>query len=195
MTTRAWLDAATTLLFEAVDGLDDARFASASTLPNWTNAHIVAHLHFNAEAIGRLVSWAQTGVETPMYSSAEQRGGDIESGALLTPAELRAMLRSSSDALMASFDTMTTQQWEHKVVTAQGRTVPAAELVWMRFREVAVHAIDLGTGITYADLPSDAVAKLVNEIVAKRIGAGEAPALAALLTGRIEAGPPLGPWL
>jgi maleylpyruvate isomerase len=73
MTTRAWLDAATTLLFEAVDGLDDARFASASTLPNWTNAHIVAHLHFNAEAIGRLVSWARTGVETPMYSSAEQR--------------------------------------------------------------------------------------------------------------------------
>jgi maleylpyruvate isomerase len=195
MTTQAWLGTATTLLFEAVDGLDDDRFAAASTLPSWSNAHIIAHLHFNAEAIGRLVSWARTGVETPMYSGAEQRSSDIESGVLLAPAELRAMLRSSSDALLASFDAMTPTEWEHRVVTAQGRTVPATELVWMRFREVAVHAIDLGTGITYADLPVDAVAKLVSEIVAKRIGTGEAPALAALLTGRVEAGPSLGPWL
>jgi maleylpyruvate isomerase len=65
----------------------------------------------------------------------------------------------------------------------------------MRFREVAVHAIDLGVGLTYADLPIDAVSKLVNEIVAKRLDAGEGPALAATLTGRVGAGAPLGPWL
>jgi maleylpyruvate isomerase len=195
MTTSAWLDAANTLMFNAVDALNDEKFADTSTLPNWTNAHIVAHLHFNAEAIGRLVSWARTGVETLMYSSDSQRSADINAGALLTPAELRAKLRSSSDALMTAFDALTPNEWEHNVVTAQGRTVPATELVWMRVREVAVHSIDLGTGITYAHLPVDAITKLVNEIVSKRIGGGEGSALAALLTGRIHAGPPLGRWL
>jgi maleylpyruvate isomerase len=195
MTERAWLDSATALMMEAVEGLNDERFSMASTLPNWTNAHIVAHLNFNAEAIARLVTWARTGVETPMYSSTAQRSSDIEAGAQLAPTKLRAKLRASSAQLMASFDALTSGEWEHKVVTAQGRTVAATELVWMRFREVVVHGIDLGTGITYADLPTEAVAKLVHEIVAKRLSAGEGPALAALLTGREHSGPTLGPWL
>jgi maleylpyruvate isomerase len=65
----------------------------------------------------------------------------------------------------------------------------------MRFREVAVHGIDLGTGLTFADYPPDAVARLVHEIIAKRLAAGESSALAAALTGRTNAGPTLGPWL
>jgi uncharacterized protein (TIGR03083 family) len=195
MIERTWMDDATTLMLRAVDQLDDKAFASPSTLSNWTNAHIIAHLHLNAEAIGRLVAWARTGVETPMYSSGTQRTGDIETGSSLPPHELRSLVRRSALELAASFDALTPAMWQHKVVTAQGRTVPATELVWMRFREVAVHAIDLDGRISFGDLPPEAVAKLVNEIVAKRLGSGEGSALAAWLTGRTAAGPPLGPWL
>jgi maleylpyruvate isomerase len=193
--TRTWLDDSTAIMLRAVDELDDSAFASPSSLTNWTIGHVVAHLHFNAEAISRLATWARTGVETPMYSSTTQRAADIEAGAALAPAQLRRLVHSSTTALHEAFDTLTPQMWENKVVTAQGRTVPATEMVWMRVREVAVHAIDLGAGITFADLPADAVAKLVNEITAKRLASGEGPALAALLTGRTTAGPALGAWL
>lgn len=195
MSERSWLDAANALTLRAVDGLDDAGFASQSTLPNWTNAHIVAHLNFNAQAIGRLAAWARTGRETPMYSSQVQRGTDIEAGSVLPPAELRRSLVASTEELTASFDALTSAMWDSEVVTAQGRTVPASELVWMRFREVAVHGIDLGTGLTFADFPPEAVRKLVHEIVAKRLAAGEGAALAAMLTGRTDVGPALGAWL
>jgi uncharacterized protein (TIGR03083 family) len=190
-----WLEAASTRTFAAIDDLDDASLGMPSTLPNWTNAHIVAHLHFNAEAIGRLVRWAKTGIETPMYLSQAQRNSDIETGSRLPPEELRSRCHASARKLAASFETLTPQTWENKVVTAQGRTVPATELVWMRFREVCVHGIDFGTGLMFADFPAEAVTKLVQEIVAKRIAASEGPALAALLTGRVDSGPPLGPWL
>lgn len=195
MKVRTWLHDTTPLMLRAVDSLDDATFASPSALPGWSVAHIVAHLHFNAEAIGRLVDWARTGVVTPMYASTTQRNADIEAGALLPPAELRRLVHASARALGDSFDTLTSTMWANTVVTAQGRTVPATELVWMRFREVAVHGIDLGTGIGFADLPGEAVAKLVEEIVAKRLAAGEGPVLAAWLTGRVQAGPPPRPWL
>jgi uncharacterized protein (TIGR03083 family) len=195
MKARTWLDDATRMMLRAVDSLDDNDFASPSALPGWTIAHIVAHLHFNAEAIERLIQWARTGVETPMYSSTAQRASDIETGALLQPAELRRLVHASALMLSTSFDTLTASMWANNVVTAQGRTVPATELLWMRFREVAVHGIDLGRGISFVDLPGEAVAKLVDEIVAKRLAAGEAQALAAWLTGRINAGPVLGPWL
>jgi uncharacterized protein (TIGR03083 family) len=195
MSTSEWMEAASSRTLEAIDELDDDTFASPSSLPGWTIGHIVAHLHFNAEAIGRLVQWARSGVETPMYSSPTQRGADIEAGSSLPPAQLRRMVHHSADKLNDAFDALTPEMWEHQVVTAQGRTVPATELVWMRFREVAIHGIDLGTGLSFTDLPTEAVAKLVEEIVAKRLAAGEAPALAAILTGRTKAGPPIGPWL
>jgi uncharacterized protein (TIGR03083 family) len=195
MKARTWLDDTTSLMLRAVDSLDDDAFASPSALPGWTVAHLVAHLHFNAEAIGRLTRWARTSIETPMYTSTAQRNADIEAGVLLPPAELRRLVHASAQALSDSFDTLTSTMWANTVVTAQGRTVPATELVWMRFREVAVHGIDLSSGIGFADLPGEAIAKLVDEIVAKRLAAGEGPALAAWLTGRANTGPMLGPWL
>jgi uncharacterized protein (TIGR03083 family) len=195
MKTRDWLNDATALMLQAVDRLDETAFASPSTLPDWTVGHIVAHLHFNAEAIGRLTTWARTGVETPMYPSMQQRNADIEAGSALPPSELRELLHRSTRELDVAFEALTEKTWTNKVVTAQGRTVPATELVWMRFREVAVHGIDLGGGVGFADLPAAAVAKLVDEIVARRLAAGEGPGLAAWLTGRVDAGPPLGPWL
>ncbi|MEI4747784.1 maleylpyruvate isomerase, partial (plasmid) [Rhodococcus erythropolis] len=63
---------------------------------------------------------------------------------------------------------------------AQGRTVPATEIPWMRAREVCVHAVDLGTGVTFADLPADFLVALGNDIVGKR---GAVPGVAL----RIEA--------
>jgi uncharacterized protein (TIGR03083 family) len=195
MSERDWLDAATTIAVDAVTSLDDADFATPSKLANWTNAHIVAHLHFNAEAIGRLVSWAHTGIENSMYSSITQRNADIETGSKLSPRELKHLLAISTRNLVASFDALTPEMWNRNVVTAQGRTVAATELVWMRFREVCVHSIDLNTGLTFKDFPAEAVAKLVQEIATKRLLANEAPALAAVLTGRLDAGPTLGAWL
>jgi uncharacterized protein (TIGR03083 family) len=194
--TRAWLDDATEVMLRVVDELHDDAFAAPSALPGWTVAHVVAHLHFNAEAIGRLTTWARTGIETPMYSSVAQRNDDIEAGSLLPPSELHHLVRASAQMLKDSFDALTPQMWVNTVVTAQGRTVPATELVWMRFREVAIHTIDISSGgIGFADFPSESVTKLTNEIVAKRLAAGEGNALAAWLTGRVKAGPPLAPWL
>ena len=38
----------------------------------------------------------------------------------------------------------------------------------MRAREVMVHAVDLGTGVTFADLPTDFLMALCEDIVARR---------------------------
>jgi maleylpyruvate isomerase len=57
------------------------------------------------------------------------------------------------------------------VVTAQGRTVPASELPWMRAREVCVHAVDLAADVSFADLPADFLTALCDDVVAKRAAA------------------------
>jgi maleylpyruvate isomerase len=174
---KPWVVQGTTLFLHTLDHLPDADLDGATTLPGWTRRHLVAHVAGNAEAIGRLVSWARTGQETPMYASPEQRAADIAAGARRSPEELRGWAHRSADALAAAFAALPPSCWEAEVVTAQGRRVPATELVWMRAREVAVHTVDLRTGVGFADLPAEFCRALVEDVAARRGSLGDGPAL------------------
>lgn len=194
---RRWMDEGTALFLSTVEALPDEDFGAATPLPGWTRAHVVAHVHFNAEALLRLLHWARTGERTPMYAGAAQRETEIEEGAALPAPGLRGLVRASAETLSAAVEELPGGAWDNEVVTAQGRTVPAREVLWMRTREVAVHTVDLGAGTRFADLPGDLVAALVADAARKRAAAGgdEAAALAAWLTGRTDVAPSLGPWL
>jgi maleylpyruvate isomerase len=189
------MDAATATFLTAVDGLAEASWDGPTALPEWRPREVVAHVHLNAEALRNLVTWATTGVETPMYASIAQRDADIQRVAGHPPAELRELVGRSARALAADLDGMPDRAWTRTVVTAQGRTVPASEILWMRSREVAVHAIDLPAGLGFADLPEELVVALVHDAVALRLRRGEGASLAAWLTGRGTGGVELGPWL
>jgi maleylpyruvate isomerase len=189
------MDCGTALFLQQLDQLDDRDLDGPSALPGWTRRHLVAHLHFNACALVRLASWADTGVENRMYSSPEQRAAEIDEGSRWDPPSLRAAVGDSASDLAKALDALSEGAWSAAVVTAQGRTVPAGEIPWMRAREVMVHALDLDTGLSFADLPDDFTLALLGEVVRKRAAAGEGVDLAAWLTGRTGAPPRLGPWL
>lgn len=182
--------------------LDVVTYDGPSALPGWSRRHLAAHVAANAEALGNLVSWATTGIPTPMYPSADARAAGIQRGLALTPGELDAWLRRSAATLASRLRRMTPDQWSAEVVTAQGRTVTADEIPWLRAREVCVHAVDLDLGVTFADLPETFLEALCAEVVAWR---GDTPDVegalaerAAWLTGRphsLEGAPALGPWL
>lgn len=198
----AWVAAGTNLISAALTGLDEQALAAPSELPGWSRKHLVAHIAANADALCNLVHWAKTGEPTPMYSTAEQRNADIEAGAQIDGHKLVAWFGGSAARLDEGWATMTEEQWQNEVVTAQGLTRTADETPWMRTREVLIHAVDLGTGVTFADLPEDFLTALAAEIQAKR-GLTELPVgpladVAAYLAGRahrLTDVPELGPWL
>lgn len=189
------MDQATRLLLATVDRVADTDFDRPSLLPGWTRRHVVAHVHYNAEALRRLVHWARTGEPTPMYESDERRDAEIEEGSRLPVSTVRAMLRDSAEALARDLDDLPEEAWQREVVTRQGQTIPATAIVWLRAREVAVHAVDLAAGVDFTDLPEDFVRALVEEVVARRLDSGEGPALARWLTGRATEAPELNSWL
>lgn len=209
-TTLGWVAEGTARCRKAIADLDEASYDTPSQLPGWTRRHLVAHLAGNAAAIGNLVRWARTGRPTPMYGSPEQRRADIESGAALPGERLTARFDESALALADAMAGLTADQWQVAVVTAQGRTVPASETPWMRSREVMVHAVDLGTGIRFADLPERFLTELRADILTKRgthtVEAvhGDPAEITAYLAGRPYTGvtttggsaaEPLPPWL
>lgn len=181
---RDWSAAGTRLFLGTVAGWGEEEYLAPSGLPGWTRKHLIAHVAANADALGNLVRWAATGEPTPMYVSREQRNADIEAGARKPAAELAAWLRESADRLAAGVAGLSPGQWNAEVVTAQGRTVPATEIPWMRSREVFVHTVDLAAGAGFADLPAGFLAALADDIAAKRAAApGPAVVLTAADTG------------
>lgn len=174
-----WVGEGTALVERAVQALGeaDAAFTEPSALPGWTRKHLLAHLAANGDALCNLATWARTGVETPMYASREQRNADIEAGAGEAAAELRAWFDRSAEVLESDLAALSEEEWAREVRTAQGRTVPASEIPWMRAREVMVHAVDVGSVVGFDDLPDDFCAALLDDIAAKRSSAGDNPAL------------------
>jgi maleylpyruvate isomerase len=144
--------------------LSDTDLDGDSLLPGWTRRHVAAHIGYNARAIARLIEWAGTGVETPMYASTSGRDHEISFGATLSPIALRNLFDHSAVHLNVEWRDLPEDAWHHKVKTAQGRIVPAEETVWMRTREVWVHAVDLDNGATFTDIPAPVLSRLLKDI-------------------------------
>lgn len=188
------MDEGTRLLLATVDGLADADFDAPSLLPGWARRHVVAHVHNNAGAFRRLLHWARTGEETPMYRPG-RRDAEIEEVAGLPVPGLRSRLRGSAEALARDLDELPAGAWDRTLVNRQGREMTARQIPWLRAREVTVHLADLAAGAGFEDLPPDLLKTLVTDVLASRVDAGNGPALARWLTGRSTQAPELGPWL
>jgi maleylpyruvate isomerase len=133
--------------------LGDDEFDEPSLLPGWTRAHVAAHVGLNARALTHLTEWAATGVETPMYSSPTERQDDIEFAATLPIQAIRNLSAHAAVHLNVEWRDLTREAWTHEIRTAQGRVMPVSETVWMRTREVWLHAVDLDNGASVAQFP------------------------------------------
>jgi maleylpyruvate isomerase len=145
--------------------LTDDELDGDTLLDGWTRSHLLAHVGYNAAALCRLLDWAATGAQTPMYESTEQRNQEIKEGATLSAAALRNLFDHTVARLDEKWRHLPPSAWNAEVRTAQGRTVPASETVWMRTREVWIHAVDLDNGGRFLDIPNIVLKALLTDIV------------------------------
>jgi maleylpyruvate isomerase len=165
-----------------LDQLTDEELAAPSPLPDWSRAHVVAHLARNADALGNLLTWARTGVETPMYPSREVRDAEIAATAALPAAELRADFVASCARFAEAVETMPEDAWTADVRNMPGTSIPVTDVPWMRAKEIWVHGVDLDAGLSFADLPADFAAALVDDVLGLFAERGQAPDLTVTAT-------------
>ena len=175
--TLGWMRDGTGLLLSAMSALSDADLDEPSLLPGWNRRYLLSHVAANADALRNLVYWALTGEERRMYASPQQRDADIAAGAARPAGELRGRVASSAAELAGDLAALPEPAWDARVITAQGVNRLAAEIPWMRDREVYVHAVDLAAGAGFADLPADFLGALLDDVTARRSTLGTGPAL------------------
>ena len=153
---------ATTRYLEALTVLNDEDCRAPSVLPGWSRGHVITHLSRNADALTNLLHWGQTGVESPMYASQEQRDADIEKGAGRSVDELRDDAVSSWGRFLQAANELHVSRFDTEVSRTPGAAAfPVTKVCGMRRTEVEVHHADLDIGYTAYDWPEDFTAHLL----------------------------------
>jgi maleylpyruvate isomerase len=169
-------------LTRTVDGFHADDWTAPSQLPEWTRAHVVAHLALNAEGIARcLRGVVADDPEEPatMYDSTEQRDSDIADLAGRDPAEIRDRLLAATTLLNDAVLAVPDDGWDGRVErTPGGRSMPTSALPGMRLREVEIHHVDLVAGYTAADWSPAFATRTLNQLAPQFLARGDCPVAA-----------------
>src|SRR6186997_1668186 len=146
------VEAASDRLLATVEGLSVAGFAEPSVLPDWTRAHVVAHLALNAEGLSAALSGLAAGEPRPIYASDEARDNDIDALAATDPELVRVRLHTGVVTFGEAVRRVPMESWSGTVDRLPGGPhLAALETLPMRHREVEIHHADLHAGYAHAD--------------------------------------------
>jgi len=197
----AALRESTDRLGRTLGDLDDESARRPSLLPGWSVGHVLTHIARNADGMLRLVSWALTGVPTPMYASVDARNADIEAGAARPATVLADDVLTSAAALADALDQLgdaPADARDRQLLFGPPRPdaapdTPAHALPYARRRELEIHHVDLGLGYSPGDWPADFVERTLMfvhgrsgavdvvgdpaEVLAWRLGRGTRPSV------------------
>lgn len=181
-------------LSTAIAGLTDDDVGLPSLLPDWTVGHVLVHIARNADGMSRRISAALRGETVDQYvGGLDGRTAEIEAGAARTAQEILADVNSSAERLDSLFAEIPEDGWAKLVRTVGGGEHSVSMLPFRRWREVEIHLVDLGLGLTPADWPSDLVDLALPRLTATLVDRCDHRALMAWALGRGPA-PELRPW-
>jgi len=157
------------------DQLADEDVRRPSALPGWTQGHVLAHLADNADAFTEALQRGADGDDAgAMYASQASRDASIEAGAGRAVVAHRQALLQSAHRLAAAWRRLPGARLTSTVSGTAGWTRPLADVPWMRWREVALHAVDLGRPAEFG-AGDPLVGRLLDEVAASWAARADVP--------------------
>ncbi|AUI63368.1 maleylpyruvate isomerase N-terminal domain-containing protein [Amycolatopsis sp. BJA-103] len=130
-------------------GLGEDAVHAPSALPGWTRAHLLSHVARNADGLGNLLTWAKTGVETPMYDTATARDEGIEAGADRSAAVIVADVVDSGERFAELAASMPDEAWAGEARDRLGNRLTGEGVLLKRLSETSIHLVDLDSGYDF----------------------------------------------
>jgi len=140
------LDAATQRLIDEARIMTGPDLRARSLLPDWSRAHVLAHLARGADAMRNLLIGARAGQDRAAYASPEARAADIDRSAAAGAKDLLEDLADSAMALRTVARQLPDEAWSYQLRVLNGTRFPASQLLTRRLAEVELHHCDLGIG-------------------------------------------------
>lgn len=174
----------TDMLLATVESLADDEMTAASLCEGWTRADVIAHLASSGRALVKLIDWATSGEERPLYASGEARSQEIAALAALPREELIGELRESAQNFAEQAQRLSGELAAEEVQVG-GKAVPSTSIVALRIAEVVVHHHDLNTAWTIEEADPDSLLNAL-EAVVRTLRAKGAPGMTLVTEERDE---------
>lgn len=124
--------------------LDDAEVAAPSELPGWTRGHVLAHVAGIGNAMARQVEYSARGESIELYDGGfEGRNRAIELSAGHSAEQHRAAVSAAIGRALTAFGALDEAGWRKPITFRGGVVFDGGLALW---RELTIHATDLGTG-------------------------------------------------
>lgn len=129
---------------ETTAKLTDQLVLAPSELPGWSRGHVLAHVAGIANAMARQLEYAARGESIELYDGGfEGRTRAIELAAGHTLAQHQADVDAALDRALRAFGTLDGAGWNRPISYRGGVVFDGGLALW---RELTIHATDLGTG-------------------------------------------------
>lgn len=124
--------------------LTDQDVKAPSELPGWTRGHVLAHISGIANAMARQLEYAARGESIELYDGGfEGRTRAIDLAAGHSLAEHRAAVDAALERALRAFGELDAAGWQEPITYRGGVVFDGGLALW---RELVIHATDLGTG-------------------------------------------------
>lgn len=152
------------MFLATVESLVDDEMTAASLCQGWTRADVIAHVASSSRALVKLIDWATSGEERPLYASREARSQEIAALAALPRQELLGELRESARNFAEQAQRLGGELAAPEVQLI-GKALPATSIVALRIAEVVVHHHDLDTAWTIEEADPDSLLNALEAVV------------------------------
>ncbi len=147
-TVRAELHKAADAVSSLAAKLTDADVPAPSALPGWSRGHVLAHITGICNAMARQVEFAARGETVELYDGGyDGRTKAIEMSAGHALEQHRADLDAALERALRAFDSLDASSgagsWQAPISYRGGVVLDGGLALW---RELVIHASDLGTG-------------------------------------------------
>lgn len=153
------VEQSTARLLAAVGGLGAAELDAPSLLAGWSRRTITAHLSYVAAAYQRMTTDVLAGRPTATYPGGRaERARSLRSLDGLPPEAVCDRLRGAADQLLARWRALDRGDWVRPLHGEPAGPMALSRLIALRFTELEVHHVDLGTGYPVGSWPPGFVA-------------------------------------
>jgi maleylpyruvate isomerase len=174
----------TDMFLATVESLADDEMAVPSLCEGWTRADVIAHVASSGRALVKLIDWATSGEERPLYASREARAAEIAALAALPREELIREVRDSAQDFAEQARRLSGELAAPEV-QLNGKPLSARSIVALRIAEVVVHHHDLNTAWTIEEADPDSLLNAL-EAVVRSLRAKGAPGMTLVTEERDE---------
>jgi maleylpyruvate isomerase len=152
------------MFLATVESLVDDEMTAPSRCEGWTRADVIAHVASSGRALVKLIDWATSGEERPLYASRDARSEEIAALAALPRQELLGELRDSARNFAEQAQRLGGELAAPEV-QLNGKALPATSIVALRIAEVVVHHHDLDTAWTIEEADPDSLLNALEAVV------------------------------